>query len=94
MVRVNEPAPDALAREILLPPTNATLIAAPVTDVPPPLNDCVAAPAATGADMVIVPADAPIDTAPAPERLKLFPMVTVVDAAPRLFPAIVPVMVE
>jgi hypothetical protein len=47
-----------------------------------------------GADMVIVPPEAPTDTAPAPERLKLLPMVTVVDAAPIVSPAIEPVIVE
>jgi hypothetical protein len=94
IVRVNDPAADALAREILFPPTNATLIAAPVIDVPPPLKDCVAAPAATGAEIVIVPPDAPTDTAPAPEMLRLFPTVRVVEAAPKVFPAIVAVIVE
>ena len=44
--------------------------------------------------MVIVPPEAPTDTIPAPERLKLLPMVTVVDAAPKVLPAIVPVIVE
>ena len=44
--------------------------------------------------MVIVFPDAPTLTIPAPERLKLLPMVTVVDAAPSVFPAIDPVIVE
>ena len=93
-MRVNDPAADALAREILFPPTNATLIAAPVIEVPPPLKDWVAAPAATGAEIVIVPPEAPTDTAPAPEMLKLFPTVRVVDAAPSVPPVIVAVIVE
>ena len=46
------------------------------------------------AETVSVPADAPTDTIPAPEILKLFPTVNVVDAAPSVFPAIVAVMVE
>jgi hypothetical protein len=33
-------------------------------------------------------------TTPAPEILKLFPIVNVVEAAPRVLPAIVAVMVE
>jgi hypothetical protein len=44
--------------------------------------------------MVNVPADAPTLTIPAPDMLRLFPKVSVVDAAPRVFPAIVPVIVE
>ena len=46
------------------------------------------------AEIVMVPADAPTDTMPAPERLKLFPTVNVVDAAPRLLPATEPEIVE
>lgn len=42
-VKVNDPAPLALAREMLFPPTRAKLTAVPVTDVPPPLRLCVAA---------------------------------------------------
>jgi hypothetical protein len=49
---------------------------------------------ATGEEIVIVPPEAPTDTAPAPDRLKLFPMEIVVEAAPSVFPAIVPVRVE
>ena len=93
-VRLNDPAPDALASEILSPPKRATLSAAPVTEVPPPLKDCVPPAAAAGAEIVIVPPEAPTDTTPAPEMLRLFPTVRVVDAAPRVFPAIVAVMVE
>ncbi len=52
-VRLNEPAPEALARDMLLPPNNATLIAVPVIDVPPPLNDCVPAAAAPGPIIVM-----------------------------------------
>ena len=43
IVRVRDPAPDALAREMLFPPTIARLTAVPVTLVPPPLRDCVPA---------------------------------------------------
>ena len=43
IVRVRDPAPEALANEMLFPPTTAKLTAVPVTLVPPPLNDCVAA---------------------------------------------------
>ena len=38
-VSVKEPAPLALARDILAPPTSAKLTAVPVTLVPPPLKD-------------------------------------------------------
>ncbi len=44
IVNVNDPAADALAKEMLFPPTSATLIPVPVIEVPPPLNDCVPAP--------------------------------------------------
>lgn len=44
-VRLNDPAPEALASDTLFPPNNATLIPVPVIEVPPPLKDCVAAPA-------------------------------------------------
>ena len=43
IVSVREPAPEALAREMLFPPTIARLTAVPVTEVPPPLKDCVPA---------------------------------------------------
>lgn len=43
MVRVSDPTPEALAREMLFPPTRANETAVPVTLVPPPLNDCVPA---------------------------------------------------
>jgi hypothetical protein len=63
-------------------------------DVPPPLKDCVPPGAAAGTDMVIVFPEAPTDAIPAPERLKLLPIVTVVESDPRVFPTIDPVMVE
>ncbi len=52
-VSVNDPAPDALANDMLLPPTNAILSAFPVTDVPPPLKDCVPPAAALAPTIVI-----------------------------------------
>jgi len=93
-VSVSEPAPLALARDMLLPPTRASDTAVPVTEVPPPLKDCVADGKLVTPEIVSVPADAPTDTPPAPEMLKLFPIVRVVEAAPNVFPAIVAVMVE
>ena len=45
------------------------------------------------AEIVIVPPDAPTDAIPAPDKLKLFAIVTVVDAVPRVFPVIVAVIV-
>ncbi len=50
--------------------------------------------AAVDAEIVIVLPEAPTLTIPAPHRLNPFPIVTVVDAAPRVFPAMLPVIVE
>src|SRR5215472_8263535 len=52
-VSVNDPAPLALARDMLFPPTNASETAVPVTDVPPPLRDCVPAAPPVAPDNVI-----------------------------------------
>ena len=52
MVSVNEPAPEALASDMLFPPTSATDMAVPVIEVPPPLKLCV--PFWLDAEMVIV----------------------------------------
>ncbi len=67
MVKVNEPAAEALANEILFPPTSATLIPVPVIDVPPPLKDCVPS-GCTDAEIVIVEFACPIPI-PAPAEI-------------------------
>ena len=72
MVSVNDPAPDALAREMLFPPTMASETAVPVTDVPPPLRDWVPY-AGAGTDTVTLPFPAPILAIPAPLKLRFCP---------------------
>ena len=80
------PAPDIFRSPVNVPEELEVVF-------PKPVRDTVAA-AAAGAEIVKVPADAPTLTIPAPEILRLFPMVKVVDAAPRVFPAIDAVIVE
>lgn len=83
-VRVSEPAPDALATEMLLPPTRSILIAVPVTEVPPPLKLCV--PAAPPAAPTIVITCSDCDSVMfAPPTKETPPEVMLVDA-PAVFP--------
>lgn len=65
-----------------------------LTELELAFNEKLVAAIATGEEIVMVPPDAPTDTAPAPEMLKLLATVSVVEAAPRVLPAIVAEIVE